>query len=152
MSILVLQISPRPRLRASGPGHASPESARTTDEYAYALSPDGLMLEAQGQCAASLLPKADTVGAVLSDADVAWHRIALPKAPASKLRAALVGLLEETVLEDAELTHFAVAPEASSGQPTWIAAIDRAWLRAELAALEQSGVFVDRVVPASWPD
>lgn len=152
MSILVLQISPRPRLRASGSARAAPESARTTDEYAYALSPDGLMLEAQGQCAASLLPKADTVVAVLSDTDVAWHRITLPKAPASKLRAALVGLLEETVLEDAELTHFAVAPLASAGQPTWIAAIDRAWLRAELAALEQSGVFVDRVVPASWPD
>jgi len=98
------------------------------------------------------LPKADSVVAVLADTDVSWHRITLPKAPAAKLRTALVGVLEEAVLEDADLTHFAVAPDAAAGQPTWIAAIDRAWLRAELAALEQANVFVDRVVPNAWPD
>lgn len=152
MSILVIQISPRPRLRASSASGAAPEGARLTEEYAYALSPDGLVLADQGQCAASLLPSADTVIAVLSDTDVSWHRITLPKAPASRLRAALVGVLEEAVLEDVELTHFAVAPGGAAGQPTWIAAIDRTWLRAELAALEQSKVFVDRVVPAAWPD
>jgi general secretion pathway protein L len=152
MSILVIQISPRPRLRASSASGEASESARLTEEFAYALSPDGLALTDQGQCAASLLPRADTVVAVLSDADVSWHRITLPKAPASRLRAALVGVLEEAVLEDVELTHFAVAPGAGAGQPTWIAAMDRSWLRAELAGLEQSKVFVDRVVPAAWPD
>lgn len=152
MSILVIQISPRQRLRASTLHAPRPESARLTDEFVYALSPDGLSLESQGQCAASLLPKADTVVAMLSDADISWHRITLPKAPPAKLRTALVGVLEEAVLEDAELTHFAVAPDASPGQPTWIAAIDRSWLRAELAALEQANVFVDRVVPSAWPD
>jgi general secretion pathway protein L len=152
MSILVIQISPRQRRRVGSALAGSPDNARLTEEYAYALSPDGLVLEAQGQCAASLLPKADTVVAVLADADVSWHRITLPKAPAARLRAALVGVLEEAVLEDADLTHFAVAPLASAGQPTWIAAMDRSWLRAELAALEQAHVFVDRVVPAAWPD
>jgi len=152
MSILVIQISPRPRLRASSSSEAARESARTTDEYVYALSPDGLALETQGQCAASLLPKADSVVAVLSDTDVSWHRITLPKAPAARLRAALIGVLEDAVLEDAELTHFAIAPDARAGEPTWIAAMDRAWLRAELAALEQAHVFVDRVVPPAWPD
>ena len=48
--------------------------------------------------------------------------------------------------------HFAVAPDAVAGQPAWVAAIDLAWLRAELAALEKANVFVDRVVPAAWPD
>lgn len=152
MSILVIQISPRRRLRASRTAETAPDATRLSEDYAYALSPDGLMLLDQGQCAASLLPKADTVVAVLSDADVAWHRITLPKAPAARLRAALVGVLEEAVLEDVEQTHFAVAPDAAAGQPTWVAAIDHAWLRAELAALEQSNVFVDRVVPAAWPD
>src|SRR4030095_14285016 len=56
------------------------------------------------------------------------------------------------VLEDAELTHFAVAPDAAVGQPTWVAAMDRVWLRAELAAREQADVFVDRIVPSAWPD
>src|SRR5438105_2951451 len=152
MSLLVIQIAPRQRLRARSDASMAPAGARVTDEYTYALSPDGLVLESQGQCAASLLPKADSVVAMLADADVSWHRITLPKAPASRLRAALIGVLEESVLEDAELTHFAVAPDATAGQPTWVAAIDRAWLRAELAALEQANVFVDRVVPSAWPD
>jgi len=152
MSLLVIQIAPRPRLRASSSPEGARETARTTEEYSYALSPDGLLLEAQGQCAASLLPKADNIVAVLADADVSWHRITLPKAPTARLRAALIGVLEEAVLEDADLTHFAVAPDARAGEPTWIAAIDRAWLRAELAALEQAHVFVDRIVPSAWPD
>lgn len=153
MSILVIQLSPRQRLRASASQAQRSSGPRLTEEYAYALSPDGgLSLDSEGQCAASLLPKADQVVAVLSDTDVSWHRITLPKAPAAKMRTALAGLLEEAVLEDTELTHFALAPEATAGQPTWIAAIDRAWLRAELAALEQAHVVVDRVVPSSWPD
>jgi len=56
------------------------------------------------------------------------------------------------LLEDAEAVHLAVAPQASAGQPTWIAAVDRRWLRNELAVLEKADVFVDRVVPMAWPD
>jgi len=56
------------------------------------------------------------------------------------------------VLEEPELTHFAVAPDAGAGEPTWVAAMDRVWLRAELAALEQADVFVERIVPSAWPD
>jgi len=152
MSILVIQISPRRRLRASGSLGSSSEGARLTEEFVYALSPDGLLLESHGQCAAALLPKAETIVAVLADADVSWHRITLPKAPAARMRTALVGVLEEHVLEDADQMHFAVAPEATPGQPTWIAAMDHGWLRAELAALEKANVFVDRVVPNAWPD
>src|SRR5437763_15727559 len=118
MSLLVIQLAPRPRLRARGDGAVAPDTPRVTPEYTYALSPDGLVLEAQGQCAASLLPKADNIVAVLADADISWHRITLPKAPAARLRAALTGVLEEAVLEDAELTHFAVAPDARAGEPT----------------------------------
>lgn len=150
MSTLVIQIPPRRRLRAGGLA-AMPETEAPA-EYAHALSPDGLALGAHGQAGAAALPKADTVVAVLADADVSWHRITLPKAPANRLRAAIVGVLEDALLEDAEATHFAVAPQAVAGQPTWIAAINRAWLRGELARLQTAQVFVDRVVPASWPD
>ncbi len=154
MSTLVIQIPARQRLRAGGlaavpAGETRPDSAR---EYAYALTADGLALGAHGRAAAAALPKADTVVAVLADADVAWHRITLPKAPANRLRAALVGVLEEALLEDAEATHFAVAPQAVAGQPCWIAATHRQWLRGELARLMKAQVFVDRVVPASCPD
>ncbi len=150
MSTLVVQIPERQRLSARG--GAAPESSGLGTEYAWVSTSDGLTMTGQGECGAALLPKAATVVALLADTDVSWHRITLPKAPAARLRAALVGVLEEALLADAEEVHLAVAPGASAGQPTWVAAVDRAWLRAELAALEKANVFVERIVPASWPD
>lgn len=152
MSTLVVHIPPRQRLRSSSHGAISAEGSGLATEYPFATSPDGLVLETQGQCAASLLPRATTVIAVLSDADVSWHRITLPRAPGARLRAALDGVLEEALLEDADDVHLALAPAALPGQPTWVAAVSRRWLRAELAALEKAEVFVDRVVPMAWPD
>ena len=90
--------------------------------------------------------------AVLADTDVSWHRITLPKAPAARLRAALVGVLEEALLEDADDVHLALAPQAVR-RPADLGRRGRpAWLRGELAALEKADVFVDRVVPMAWPD
>ncbi|MES2890298.1 MAG: type II secretion system protein GspL [Pseudomonadota bacterium] len=151
MPVLVIQIPPRQRLHARSPGSA-PEPDPGQREYTYAVTTDGFALVSQGRCAAALLPKADSVVAVLADTDVGWHRITLPKAPASRLAAALVGVLEELLLEDADNTLLAVEPQATAGQPSWIAAVHLSWLRNELLALERSQVFVDRVVPAIWPD
>lgn len=152
MSTLVIQLAARGRLRARSPGGAEPEAARPQHDYAYVLSSDGVAVAAQGECAPALLPDADSVALVLADSDVSWHRIALPKAPAARLRAALAGVLEDALLDDADKLHFAVAPEAVAGEATWIAVVDKAWLQAELTALEQAKVFVDRVLPQSWPD
>ena len=153
MSILVVSLPSRRRLRASDlDAVAADDSASAGTEYAYVLSADGLQPQQHGRCSAALLPRADSVVALLADGDVGWHRLPLPKAPAARLRAALAGVLEEALLEDAELTHFALAPGASAGQPTWVAAVNRGWLRAELALLERAQVFVDRVVPSAWPD
>ncbi|HEV7576775.1 MAG TPA: type II secretion system protein GspL [Caldimonas sp.] len=151
MSTLVIQLPERRRLRAGAaedPGLA----ASRRREYAYVTSDDGIEVDAQGHAAAALLPSGSIVIAVVQEADVSWHRITLPKAPASRLRMALVGVLEEALLEDAEAVHLAVAPLAVAGQPTWVAAVDKAWLEDELAALQKGGVFVDRVVPMAWPD
>ena len=147
MSTLVIQLPSRQRLSSRSPAATEGEGSGLATEYEFVTTPDGLMLQLQGGAAASLLPRASTVVAVLGDADVSWHRITLPKAPAARMRAALVG-----VLEDAEAVHLAVAPQASAGQPTWVAAVDRRWLRNELAVLEKADVFVDRVVPMAWPD
>jgi general secretion pathway protein L len=151
MSTLAVQLPPRPRRHARDADATVPES-RLAVEYRYALSPDGLALETQGRAPASMLPSAVSTVAVVSDADVSWHRITLPRAPTARLQAALVGVIEEALLDDAGDVHLAVAPGATAGQPTWIAAVDRAWLTAQLAALEKAGVFIDRVVPMSWPD
>jgi general secretion pathway protein L len=150
MSTLVLQLPERRRLRAGATDESAAPSRRR--EYAYATSDDGIELDAHGDAAAALLPKRSIVIAVVREADVAWHRITLPKAPASRLRAALVGVVEEALLDDADKVHLAVAPLAVAGQPTWVAVVDKAWLQDELAALEKAGVFVDRVVPMAWPD
>ncbi len=152
MSILVVQLAPRGRLRARSVVAPEPAAPRTGVELDYVLSRDGLAVTTQGRCAASLLPRADSIALVLADSDVSWHRITLPKAPAARLRAALSGVLEEALLDDADKVHLALAPQAAAGQPTWVAGVDKRWLVAELAALEKSNVFVDRVLPASWPD
>ena len=151
MSVLVLQIPPRARLGARSPGGETPLAARASADYAYALSADGLAVQRQGHAAAALLPRADSVVAVLHDADVSWHRITLPKAPAARLRAALVGVMEELLLDEDAALHFALAPGAAAGQPTWVAVLNKPWLQTELAALEAAGVGVDRIVPASSP-
>jgi general secretion pathway protein L len=150
MSTLVLQLQERRRLRAGATDESLAPSRRR--EYAYATSDDGIELDAHGHAAAALLPKRSIVIAVVQEADVAWHRITLPKAPAARLRAAIVGVVEEALLDDADKVHLAVAPLAVAGQPAWVAAVDKAWLADELAALEKAGIFVDRVVPMAWPD
>jgi general secretion pathway protein L len=144
MSLLVVLIPARDRLGANpAPGSA---------DYAYLTSADGLSVSSHGRCATSLLPRADSVVAVLADTDVAWQRLTLPRAPAARLRAALIGSLEERVLDDPEGLHYALAPGASPGQPTWVAIVHRAWLGSHLNALEAAGVPVARVVPIAWPD
>ena len=147
MSILVVLLPARSRAGAAADGERD-----ATPEYAYLLSADGLNVARQGRTTPALLPKADTVVAWVGPTDVSWHRITLPRAPASKLRAALVGMLEEQLLDDEQAVHLAVAPQPSAGQPTWVAAVHKRWLTHHLEQLEKAGAFVERVVPALWPD
>ena len=143
-----------PAKNADGVAAGDPVAALSAgpNDYLHVVSANGLEVDSHGLCPAALLPKATLIVAVLADADVSWHRITLPKAPPARLRAALGGLLEDALLEDPDEVHLALAPHAVAGQPTWVAAVSRRWLRGELAALEMADVFVDRVVPMSWPD
>jgi general secretion pathway protein L len=153
MSILIIQLPARNRLNAqAGSPEAAAPAPSVSREYAYVLSADGISVGRQGRCAAPMLPRADTVVAVMAPQDTSWHRVTLPKAPAGRLRAALAGLLEEALLNDPDDLHLAVAPMARAGQPTWIAACDHTWLTSQLMALEKAKVRVERVVPGVWPD
>lgn len=152
MSTLVIQLPARARLQSGAEGLPASAQARAAAELSYALTPDGLALTKHGRAAVALLPKADTVVLVLADTDVSWHRIKLPKAPAARLRAAIAGVLEEHLLDEPGAMHLALAPGASGGESAWVAATDKAWLSAELTALEKAGVQVDRVVPIAWPE
>lgn len=150
MTTLVVALPSRPRLHA-GHGDAAAAPVRPTD-FAFAFSSDGLSIDRQGRAAPALLPRADHVVAVLPAADVSWHRITCPRTGGKKLRAALAGVLEEALLDDADRLHFAVAPGTKGGDAGWVTVTDRDALGLGLALIESGGLRVDRVVPAIWPD
>jgi general secretion pathway protein L len=148
MTVLVVLLPPRLRLGARPDAGAAPAAAA---EFAWGLSDDGVELTGQGHSQPALLPRADSVVAVLDPRDVSWHRLTLPKAPANKLRAALGSLLEEVLLDEPETVHLALPADARAGQEVWVAATDRAWLQQQLSQLEGAGLAVERVVPSLWP-
>ncbi|RZU02048.1 type II secretion system protein GspL [Rivibacter subsaxonicus] len=149
MSVLVVLIPPRPRLAA---GSAAATPAPAPDEFVWVLSDDRLSIAREGRGAASALPRAESLIAVLAPTDVSWHRIDCPRASPARMAAALTGVLEEMVIDDVEGLHLALAPGARPGEPTWVAATDRNWLQQALARLEQGGRAVERVTPSMWPD
>ncbi len=151
MSLLVIQLPPRDRLGARTAGAEPGSGARLPVEWGFVLSTDGRSVTQSGRSAPALLPRADSVVLALADADVAWHRVGIPKAPAARLRAALVGVMEDALLDDDEALHFALAPGAVAGRSGWVAVTQRARLAAALAALEAAGRVVERVVPAAMP-
>jgi general secretion pathway protein L len=115
------------------------------------LSTDGRTVAQQGIAPAALLPRADHVLLVLAEADVSWHRVDIPKAPAGRVRAALLGVMEESLLEEDENLHFALGAGSVPGQPGWVAVTHRPRLAAALAALEGAGLSIERVVAAGAP-
>lgn len=148
MSTLIVALPAPPRLSSQGAAGA----ALAPPEYDYVYSADGGPRLQAGRSAPALLPKAQQIVAVVPPHGVAWHRVTLPKAPPAKLRAALAGVLEDVLLEDDTELHLALAPHAKAGDSTWVAALNRPWLKAQLDALEAPGQTVDRVAPSWAPD
>ena len=149
--MLVIQLPPRPRLHARAAGGDAAVPWRLPQEWSFVLSNDGREVAQADHAALALLPRADSVVLVLAEADVGWHHLAIPRAPAARLRAALAGVMEEALLDDDDALHFALAPGAAPGSEAWVAVTHRPWLAAALAALEAAGRTVERVVPASMP-
>lgn len=133
----------------------NPPSSRAGVDFSYALTADGQTVASHGTVATNLLPPATEVVAVVPAKVLSWHRPVIPKAPGHRLSEVLQGVLEEQLLDDPQALHFALQPGArsalGSGQPIWVAACDRAWLRAALQALEAAGRRVARVVPEMDP-
>jgi general secretion pathway protein L len=151
MSLLVLLLPAKPRQHPSRDNAPSP--AASVAEIDFALANDRRGLREAGRAAPALVPgrSATEIVAVLPDQAVSWHRITVPKAPAGRLRGALVGVMEEALLDEPDQVHFALEPGAEAGQEAWVAATDKAWLAGQLAALEGAGLMIDKVVPLSWP-
>lgn len=147
MSLLIVQLPAWPRLSAQ-PADAEP-AADTLD---FAFSQDGRHLTRSGRCTVAELPAADQRVAVLAPEDISWHRIVLPKASGQRLRLALAGLLEESLLDDAAEFHFALPPQARAGESVWVAAVNRSSLQQQIARLEPAGQTLERVVPGWLPE
>lgn len=136
-------------------------TAATTCEAV--LTTDGLTVGRHMESPANLLsaPPGAEIVAVVPARRLSWQRLELPRGTlersffqegsAPRLRSVLDGLLEDLVLEDPAHLHFALEPDARAGVPVWVAACDRAWLNAWLAALEQAGRPVTRIVPEMAP-
>ena len=148
MSTLILFLPP------ARPGPAT--------EYSYTLTTDGHTALRHATAPAALLPEPTRPGgevvAVVPARALSWQKVPLPPGlpvgtgpQAPRLRAALEGLLEDRLLDDAAQLHFALQPGARAGEPAWVAVCDRAWLRENLQALEAAGRRVARVVPEFAP-
>ena len=131
-------------------------------EYSYTLTADGHTALRHATAPASLLPEPTRPGgevvAVVPARALSWQKVQLPPGlpvgagqQTPRLRAALEGLLEDRVLDDAAQLHFALQPGARAGEAAWVAVCDRAWLRENLQALEAAGRRVARVVPEFAP-
>ena len=125
--------------------------------YDYATSTDGQSLAAHGHASAALLPPAGRgveVVAMVPATLLSWQRLTLPRgvgAGSPRLRATLVGLLEDQLLDDPEQLHFALAPDASADGSTWVAVCDKTWLAAHLHTLDAAERPVNRIVPELHP-
>jgi general secretion pathway protein L len=125
----------------------------------YVLSPDGVTVGAASSAPLALLPSAASARGtetllLLSAAHLSWHQVQLPKGASSnsaRLRAVLVGLLEDQLLDDPATLHFALAPGAAKDASTWVAVCDKAWLQSGLQTLETAGIAVARIVPELVP-
>ncbi len=121
-----------------------------------ALSEDGRTVSRHSEialAALSTLPQAEVVAAVPQHR-LSWQRVQLPKGALknrARLRVVLDGLLEERVLQECADLHFALPPQPHESAPVWVAVCEKSWLHAWLAALEQAGRPVLRIVPEYAP-
>lgn len=132
-----------------------PPPAPAGGEYGWAVwSSDGRKLRSQGSAPPALLPSGDEVILGVPAAALSWHQVTLPQGSMSgavRVRSVLNGLLEDRLLDEPELLHFALEPGARAATPAWVAACNRIWLRSVVQALEAAGRRVTRIVPEFAP-
>lgn len=128
-------------------------SASPASLYTYT----GPLGEPVRNASASLLPLAGRgaeVVAVVPVQALSWFMVDLPAGKALRgeaLRNALVGLLEDRLLNEPEQLHLALQPGWLPGQRAVVAVCHKAWLHNHLLALEAAGKTVTRIVPALSP-
>ncbi|AMM23940.1 type II secretion system protein GspL [Variovorax sp. PAMC 28711] len=129
--------------------------ASAGSDYSWAAwTTDGRRLRQQGSAVPALLPTSLEVTLCIPAAALSWHQVTLPQGSlgsAVRLRSVLNGLLEDRLLDEPELLHFALEPSARAGTPVWVAACNRIWLRSVAQAMEGAGRRITRIVPEFTP-
>lgn len=146
MTVLVVQLPPRPR-----PKTRDGDTPPAGEVCGWVSSVDGRSVAQHGEGPPSEWPPAERVLLVPDPADVGWLGCTLPRAGAARMRQALLGVLEDQLLDDEETLHFALPPEAAAGRPAWVAVLHKPWLAGWLQRLEAVGRNVERVVPLLPP-
>jgi general secretion pathway protein L len=83
---------------------------------------------------------------------LSWHTVTLPRGSlGARVRTVLEGLLEDRLLDEPSALHFALEPGAREGVPVRVATCNSHWLSGWMAALEQAGLAVSRIVPELSP-
>jgi general secretion pathway protein L len=154
--MLLLLLPARPRQHPRLPGVDGADLARlaaaSVAEVFFVWSSDGANIDDSGRTAPALLRQRGNIAlALLPEEALSWQLIRVPRAPAARLQTALLGLVEEHLLDDGEHCHFALSPGARGGASAWLAVTDRDWLAGQLAALQAAGLQIDRVVPLMAP-
>ena len=109
------------------------------------------------QAPLALLPRADRqteVVALVPASALSWHAVEWPatlRRQRVSSRAVLEGLLEERLLDEVADLHLALPTSGPGASRVWVAVCNRAWLLAQLQALEAVGLAVDRIVPELCP-
>ena len=150
-TLLVLTPLQAPAADMQPRGPAVDGQARGEGPWKWALSEDGRHISSAGEAPPALWPRADQLVLVVPPQALAWAVIDLPKVPPARLRAALDGALEETLLEEPTALHYALPAQARPGRRTPVAVMQRSPLVQALQAVQAVGREVDRVVPAFSP-
>jgi general secretion pathway protein L len=134
------------------------EATTAQTEFNFVVTDDGLSVAQLGRARTEALPLLDKPGDVcVATAPlraVSWHSVTGPEgvtAGSARLRAVLVGLLEDKLLDDPDLLHFALPPTFQPGTAQWIAVCERRWLAMAVQGLEAAHRPVLRVVPEWGP-
>lgn len=108
-------------------------------------------MQAQGQGEPARWPGGHPVVGLIDAADLSWHALRLPRVPRARLPQALAGMLEDRLVDEVSQVHLVAQPGATAGEATWVAAVDRAWMRDWIEAMEALGLECARLAPSAWP-
>lgn len=108
----------------------------------WALRQAGTLSTGTSACAS--LPQADQVVLIVAASRILLTQVNLPALSQAKLREVLAYAVEDKLLADPESIHV-VAGRAANGE-TPLAVIDKAWLRQQLAQLQQIGIRPDKLL------